>query len=91
MTAAQPQLGQLRAFVEVVETRAKAFLASVISGLVSMGPDPQFPGARPVTALSLYCNGCCDPRGRHGSIRQELAARVSDFRNHPRGREVGRP
>jgi hypothetical protein len=31
--SAQPQLGQLRAFVEVVETRAKAFLASVISGL----------------------------------------------------------
>jgi hypothetical protein len=43
---------------------------------------PAISGAGPVTALSLYCTGCCDPRGRHGSIRQELAARVSDFRNH---------
>jgi hypothetical protein len=91
-------LDQLRAFVEVVETRAKAFLASVIRGLSQWDQNPRLgpaiSGARPATALSLYCNGCCDPRGRHGSIRQELTARVSDFRNHSansRGREVGRP
>jgi hypothetical protein len=25
---------------------------------------------------------CCDPRGRYGSIRKKLAARVSELRNH---------
>jgi|GraSoiStandDraft_30_1057271.scaffolds.fasta_scaffold3009141_2 hypothetical protein len=41
MLARSLSLDQLRAFVEVVETRAKAFLASVISGLSSMGPQSE--------------------------------------------------
>jgi hypothetical protein len=48
-------LDQLRAFVEVVETQAKAFLASVIRGLSQWDQnprlDPAISGARPVTAL----------------------------------------
>ena len=80
MSVRSLSLDQLRAFVEVVETRAKAFLASVISGLSQWDQNPRLgpaiSGARPVTALSLYCNGCCDPRGRHGSLCQELAARI---------------
>jgi hypothetical protein len=41
MSVRSLSLDQLRAFVEVVETQAKAFLASVISGLSSMGPQSE--------------------------------------------------
>jgi hypothetical protein len=71
-------LDQLRAFVEVVETRAKAFLASVIRGLSQWDQNPRLGSHNfrrwDVNALSLYCNGCCDPRGRHGSIEAAMAA-----------------
>jgi len=42
-----------------------------------------------VTALSPYCNECCDPRGRHGSISLRAVARAPP--KSQRGVEVGRP
>jgi hypothetical protein len=41
MSVRSLSLDQLRAFVEVVETRAKAFLASVISGLSQWEPESE--------------------------------------------------
>jgi hypothetical protein len=55
MSVRSLSLDQLRAFVEVVETRAKAFLASVISGLSQGDQNPRLgpaiSGARPCNRL----------------------------------------
>jgi len=41
MSVRSVSLDQLRAFTEVVETLAKAFLTSVISGLSQWGPESE--------------------------------------------------
>src|SRR5262249_62293940 len=89
-------LDQLRAFVEVVETRVKAFLASVIRGLSQWDQNPRLgpaiSGARPVTALSLYCNECCDPIRRYSSISLRAGgAGASEIQHQSARGEAGRP